>query len=1030
MQKKIIRLSFSAALALLTVSFFFLRNGQRSPVAAPAGPGNPSAGNDHASFRILLGLTDQEDTKWDGSLSVSPGTIARLEPWRFDGEDHLEGNTGWKISTHPARAFGQGQGRVVVANGVVVTFSGLAPESRVRVETAQGNFQFRPADLDYGASARLLGGRAMVDRVPPTEQITNTAGQDHDYPAAAADREGNIWVAYERFSPNPKFLGIRMATQERVQNLAELAEPPGGDQIFLVRYSQGAWAEPIAISDPHGDLYRPAVALDGAGRAWVFWSANRDGNFDLYARSVVGTQPGQVLRLSTDRGPDFAPAAATDSQGRVWVAWQAFREGKGQIHAARQEGTTFTPEMVVASSASDEWDPAIAASPSGGVAVAWDSYRKGDFDVYYRTIDPGGNLGPEVAVAVTRRYEAYPSIAYDSEGRLWTAWEESEENWGKDWGAHETTGVAIYQGRWIEVKAWQNGQAFAAGHLAQVLPGVPSPRVDSTARQSDPAQGSFPDAELWKHRRPNMASQPPPRPLNNYPRLLADRGGRIWLAYRTAQPTWWSHLGTAWFENVVSFDGKDWSLPIFLMHSDNLLDNRPALVSTAAGELRVINSSDQRQQFAPILRGGERPVMELRAAEERKVEEGRYHNQLYLSRIQVAQPVQAAQLRPAPPEPPSAPGQPAAAGQPAVAGSTELADVRRLRDYRARISGVEYRIVRGEFHRHTDISPDGGRDGSMFDAWRYSLDPAALNWIGCCDHDNGMGREYSWWTNQKLDDIFLLAGRFTPMFSYERSIPYPEGHRNVIFAQRGVRTLPRLPRVQESTPGNAPDTQMLYGYLRHFDGIVGSHTSATGMGTDWRDNDTLREPVVEIYQGLRQNYEMPEGPRANREGDSIGGYRPKGYVSLALQKGYVMSFEASSDHVSTHISYCNLYTTGTSREALLDAFKRRHVYAATDNILADVRSGDHMMGDVFETSELPTLNVKLIGTVPFAKVHVIKDSTYVYTTEPNKAEVEFTWRDLAAQSGKRSYYYVRGEQQDGQIVWASPLWITYQGKSP
>src|SRR2546429_4274143 len=52
----------------------------------------------------------------------------------------------------------------------------------------------------------------------------------------------------------------------------------------------------------------------------------------------------------------------------------------------------------------------------------------------------------------------------------------------------------------------------------------------------------------------------------------------------------------------------------------------------------------------------------------------------------------------------------------------------------------------------------------------------------------------------------------------------------------------------------------------------------------WRDNDPEREPVVEIYQGDRQNYEIPDGPRANSEKDSIGGWRPKGFVSLALAK--------------------------------------------------------------------------------------------------------------------------------------------------
>jgi len=31
-----------------------------------------------------------------------------------------------------------------------------------------------------------------------------------------------------------------------------------------------------------------------------------------------------------------------------------------------------------------------------------------------------------------------------------------------------------------------------------------------------------------------------------------------------------------------------------------------------------------------------------------------------------------------------------------------------------------------------------------------------------------------------------------------------------------------------------------------------------------------------------------------------------------------------------------------------------------------------------------------------------------------------------SQSRKESYYYVRGEQADGELVWASPMWITYK----
>jgi len=206
------------------------------------------------------------------------------------------------------------------------------------------------------------------------------------------------------------------------------------------------------------------------------------------------------------------------------------------------------------------------------------------------------------------------------------------------------------------------------------------------------------------------------------------------------------------------------------------------------------------------------------------------------------------------------------------------------------------------------------------------------------------------------------------------------------------------------------------------------HTSGTNMGTDWRDNDPLVEPVVEIYQGDRQNYEMPGAPRTNSENDSIGGWRPKGFVNLALEMGYKLSFQASSDHISTHMSYCNVLASSLTREAVLEGFQKRHVYGATDNILADFRSGNHIMGDAFSSARPPEFRVKLTGSAPFAKVWMVKDNQYVYTAEPGSVNVDFTWRDASPVAGKQSYYYVRGLQQDGEVVWVSPMWITYTGK--
>ncbi len=859
---------------------------QRQRVAASssevlAGPKGETS-EEESSFRILLGLTDTHSTNWNGSLAVSPGSLMRLEPWRLDYHDHVA-ESSWNLLTRSA-------GAGIVANGVVATFRNLSPSSTVRVQTVQGDFEFWPYKLTYGSEATLLGGRVRVDRIPPTMQIT-TGPTEHDFPAMAADQRGNVCVAYLEFVPNPKFAGIRLSTPAPFTNFSELAEPTGGDQILLTCYSRGGWSEPIPISPPHGDLFRPAIGIDGSGKIWVVWSANEGGNFDLYARSVDNGRPGKTLRLTTDSGSDICPVAATDSEGRIWIAWQAFRNGHAQIHAMHQEGSGYSTEITLASSISNEWNPAIAASPEGEVCVAWDTYRNGSYDVYFRTVNDDGRLGPEIAGAASARYEAYPSIAYDRTGRLWIAWEESGEGWGKDWGLYQTTGIPIYQGRWIKLRVWANNQLFSVDDPGKILPGVPDYRVDSTSRQSDPQYGTQPDPSLAMLRKPSQQLAFPPRPQNSYPRLLCGPDGRIWLAYRTAQPTWSSAIGGVWFENVVSFDGNVWSAPIFLMHSDNLLDNRPALASTAPGELTVVGSADGRQQFAPL-----RQVFDKSASLHQPMSSPTdpYHNELYSSQIVLPGQMQGVKLRPSPAE----------LDRPADESEADM--VHRMRQYRIALGGDEYQILRGEFHRHTAIDDDGWRDGAMWDTWRYALDVAALDWIGCCNHDNGDGREYTWWMNQKLDDMFLLPGRFTPVFSYERSVNYPEGHRNILMAQRGVRTLPRLPKVGADTTGHAPDTRMLYSYLKFFHGIAASHTSATVMGTDWRDNDPEVEPIVEIYQGITQSYEMPDAPRSVSADDQVAEYYPKGFISLALEKGYWLGFEASSDHISTHMSYAIL----------------------------------------------------------------------------------------------------------------------------
>jgi hypothetical protein len=360
----------------------------------------------------------------------------------------------------------------------------------------------------------------------------------------------------------------------------------------------------------------------------------------------------------------------------------------------------------------------------------------------------------------------------------------------------------------------------------------------------------------------------------------------------------------------------------------------------------------------------------------------------------------------------------------------EVEDVERVRGYRVEAGGRSYGIYRGDLHRHTDVSQDFKYDGSLIEVYRYAIDAAAFDFIAPTDHQAGWDQEFTWWQSQKLADLFHVPGAFTPIFAYERSVPYPNGHRNVFFEKRGVRTLPIPVEERDGKTGAAA----LYEHLRRTGGISMPHSSATDQGTDWRDNDPELEPLMEIFQGYRGSYEYQNAPRAASDQKLViqrSGYQPLGFWWNALERGYKLGVQASSDHWSTHISYACLLATSNRREDLFDAMRQRHSYGATDNIILDFQAtaggATYIMGDVLRSATAPRLAIKAIGTGEVSQVVVVKNQQIVYTAHPGTREVDLEFVDQQFEAGEPAYYYVRVLQTDGQLAWSSPIWVEPPG---
>ncbi len=898
-----------------------------------------------ASVRVRLGVSDTAPTDWSGSVSVTGGQLAGLHHWRSRPGDKVDG-AAFTVATRTGAPFVYRawedapllpERPYLLTPGIIVDVK-AARTALLRIETKHGAFEVSPFALEAGQSEKYLGGRVIVDRVPFTETVSSPE-RDADFATVLAHPSGELWTAWIEYAG------------------------AGKNSVMTRRYDGRRWEAPRPVSGSHSDVHLVKAGRDRNGAVWFVWSAQVDGNWDIYASRVNGS----IERLSDDPQPDTYPAVTTDSNGILWVAWQGFRNGKSDIFARRFDGSKWTPADRVSPSSANDWQPAIAADRQGRVYIVWDTYDQGNYDVKLRRFE-NGQWGEPLDVAATRKFEAYPSVACDEANRVWVAWNEAGYEWGKDTGfLVKMDGSPLYLDRWLNTAVLDGG--------------------------------------VWKQPAAAITASLPEglRDHNDLPSLASDGSGRMWLFFRhrtlrmkNMPPDTPAHRA-AWEVYGTAYEGGQWSPPVAMPFSAGRQDMRAGFASGAPGTLYAAYPNDGRD-FEQFL-----------------------YRKAQVSATQIPLPARsgaAPQLVARQPENVNAP----------VIHAKETEELARIRNEAWALDGKTYKIYRGDTHRHTEFSMDGNNDGSLLDAYRYAIDAASLDYLLVSDHNGAGGpdEEYINFTLQQMANLFTLPGTFVPMYGYERGVAYPNGHRNILFSKRGTPTLPIPPDEQKGQVGAAK----LYEYLRQYGGIAISHTSASSMGTDWRDNDPAVEPLVEIYQGDRVSAEYEGAPKAAyaaNPASAPGGFRPLGYLWNAWAKGYKLGVQASSDHLSTHISYACTIASEFTRQGLIDAMKLRHSYGATDNIVLDYRAesgGKHyLQGEAFKSTAAPVLVINVRGTKLIRQVDIVRDNKFIHTRQPMAQEVSFRFKDTQPVI-KESYFYVRVIQVDDQIAWSSPVWVT------
>jgi len=803
---------------------------------------------------------------------------------------------------------------------------------------------------------------------------------DFEVPLARLRRERSVPVldgkARLRWIPNvasltgdqaeEEFPSVAVLPDGRIA-VAYVAWDGEADRVFL-----RVGDETRLVTETPGDYLDPRCAVDGQGKLRVVWAANDGRQWDLWASSD-GT-PDTPVKLTTNPQNDFWPRLARDKSGRLWLAWQTVGDDLHYEVMLSEFGPDGLSRPVnVSEHAGDDWEPALCASPDGRIVVAWDTYRNGSYDVYLRELSaPAGGdlepLGPAKPVAATADREAHATVAADAAGRVWLAWDVSMEDWGK----HPKVGGTLHANRDTRVACYEGGKLKRPA--ADFMESLPKPF------------GKFAE----------------------YPQVAVDGQDRLWLVWRMMNEVrvFWhspklSRGGqnyAIWHVFASQYDGQAWSEPILLAQSAGRQDMRVDVARDPAGELLVVFGADARTRRIPYM-----PVdYDVRLASLAGFGTA-------MQDVELAGAGHLGRVAPVNPDP-------------------EL--LRLPRNWT--IGGKTYCLAIGDTHRHTDISRCmNGYDGSLQDAYRYALNASGLDWLAISDHDQDIlkhrndrnerpRQDYDWWRSQKYCDLYTIPGRFLAMYGYEHGGSYKArgGHKNVIYAERGH------PVYEVDAP------EELFAALADSGAVAIPHQLADGGSrTDWEKWNRKYEAVAEIFQ-TRGSYEYEDCPRIARI------FTPGHSIWDALAADVRVGIIASSDHGQTHQARAGAYVedasgaagdlstaTGFTRRGLLEALHARRTFGATTAVAVQTSIADHPLGREITVQDAPTIEARIVAPAAVRALAVVRDSKFIYTTEPKTPQAEFQFTDLDLKPGQSAYYYVRALIGENDVAWSSPIWV-------
>lgn len=724
--------------------------------------------------------------------------------------------------------------------------------------------------------------------------------------------------------------------------------PGTGDHLWVGQWAKNDWLSKKQISRTPGEFAQPTPVVDSLGRFWISYERAQGTGWSTVVEQMTFEPNGQrASSLMAGINHHVTPGV----KGDLFVALQQGTDGKFKATASQFTYDDKTKHHASrgwgqVTTSGNAWSPSLTITPDGVPHLICDTYEGDSYDVLVQRMEWGAY--ETFRIAGSPSFEAHARIASGQNGKVYVLWEEDGETWGKHYlartaGDKKSTRMDDKTGPLHRFRRLHFGELdVKAGQLKEYA--LPQPSFDMAAKRTN-APSDFVHFGVFYERG----------------QLVVDGQNRPWIVYRHSYVPW---IG------LVSETHKQDNMKLY---ARCLLPNGwSKLYSFKEGQ----GDGMQRIHVAPLT-NGIAIAYSLGRTDRRKNEKHDWQGGVAIAEIHHDSAT-------------------AASPAPSTVRALEKANKKSSPSSTsgrasAEVGGKKFELLYGDMHRHTDISLCFSPcDGTIDDAYRYAIDAGALDFLGITDHTHdlamGDGLSLIWHRSRKEVNRHSLGPKFIPLFSYERS--RGDTDHNVFSLRNDFlkpHTYPLSQFWEES------DTNTFTVAHQPFNAVT------------WNYKDDIHRPLVEVYQGFRDDA---------KEEDAKQG----------LLRGHHFGFIASSDHLSTSASYACVWAEKADRETLFRAMQSRRTYAATSKIELRVMCGDHWMGERFEVKSMGPIEV-------FAKAPAqIKDVIAFVDGEPQKTglsrDADGAYRFHADKTLTGAHiFHVRVTTADGNRAWSSPMWI-------